>query len=74
MNISWAKKFIRFGEIEFEKQEFCSCEIAIHTDDVKTTKIIMSNEVPCSKTAPKYFVGQRKIMKKMHRCVPCYDK
>ena len=51
------KEFLKYDEVEIEKREFHSSKRAIHTDDVSTDKIKISDEFPFSKNGSKYFVG-----------------
>ena len=51
------KEFLKFDDVEVEKQEFNPSKNAILLNTLNIDKIVLSEEFPCSKTSYKYFIS-----------------
>ena len=62
------KIFIKFGDIEIEKQKFHQHKRPISIKKIDINKIVVSNKISFSKTGCKYFIGY-KDTRKLDLCV-----
>lgn len=53
------KEFLKFDDVEVEKQEFNPSKNATLSDPLNIDKIVLSEEFPCSKTSYKYFISNK---------------
>lgn len=65
------KNFIKFCDIETEKQSFHASKSSISIEDTNIKQIILSDEFLYTKEGSKYFVGYN-IMKRRQCCVSCF--
>lgn len=55
MNID-GQKFLKFGDIEFEKRRLYSSKSPIDVSDVNIDSIVICDKFPCSKKSFKYLI------------------
>ena len=66
------KTFIKFGDIEIEKQKFHQHKRPISIKNIDINKIVVSNKVSFSKKRFKYFIGHKdtKTIRPLCRIIP----